>query len=119
MLSRRFLRIKAFQALYSYFQSEDKSMKKLESETFLSLERMHDLYLFFLTIGQELTHLSELKIEEARNKNAKRNIFGKTEEDNGEHSCQNLLKLSQNGAKMTFKAALGALGPGRAPGEQK
>ena len=68
MLSRRFLRVKAFQALYSYFQSEDKNMKKLESETFLSLERMHDLYLFFLTIGQELTHLSELKIEEARKK---------------------------------------------------
>ncbi|PCI94097.1 MAG: transcription antitermination factor NusB [Flavobacteriales bacterium] len=68
MLSRRFLRVKAFQALYSYFQSEDRNMKKLESETFLSLERMHDLYLFFLTIGQELTHLSELKIEEARKK---------------------------------------------------
>lgn len=68
MLSRRFLRVKAFQSLYSYFQSEDKNMKKLESETFLSLERMHDLYLFFLIIGQELTHLSELKMGEARKK---------------------------------------------------
>lgn len=68
MLSRRFLRIKVFQALYSYFQSEDKNMKNLESETFLSLERMHDLYLLLLTIGQELTHLSELKIEEGMKK---------------------------------------------------
>ncbi len=68
MLSRRFLRIKAFQGLYSYFQSEDKNMKNLESETFLSLERMHDLYLLLLTIGRELTHLSELKIEDGRKK---------------------------------------------------
>jgi N utilization substance protein B len=43
-------------------------MKKLESETFLSLERMHDLYLFFLILGQELTHLSELRMEEAKKK---------------------------------------------------
>lgn len=68
MLSRRFLRIKVFQGLYSYFQSEDRNMKKLESETFLSLERMHDLYLLFLMLGQELTHLSELKMEEAKKK---------------------------------------------------
>ena len=68
MLSRRFLRVKVFQALYSYFQSEDRNMKKLESETFLSLERMHDLYLFFLILGQELTHLSELRMEEAKKK---------------------------------------------------
>jgi len=68
MISRRFLRIKAFQALYSYFQSEDKNTKKLESETFLSLERMHDLYLFLLILGKELTHLSELRMEEAKKK---------------------------------------------------
>ena len=68
MISRRFLRIKIFQALYSYFQSEDKNMKNLESETFLSLERMHDLYLMLLTIGKELTHLAELKIDEAKKK---------------------------------------------------
>lgn len=68
MLSRRFLRVKSFQALYSYFQSEDKNMKKLESETFLSLERMHDLYLFLLLLGQELTHLSELRMEDAKKK---------------------------------------------------
>jgi hypothetical protein len=29
MLSRRFLRVKSFQALYSYFQSEDRNMKKI------------------------------------------------------------------------------------------
>ncbi|PCJ24612.1 MAG: transcription antitermination factor NusB [Flavobacteriales bacterium] len=68
MLSRRFLRIKVFQALYSYFQSEDKNMKNLESEAFLSLERMHDLYLFLLILGQELAHIANLKMEEAKKK---------------------------------------------------
>jgi N utilization substance protein B len=68
MISRRFLRIKAFQALYSYFQSEDKNTKKLTSETFLSLERMHDLYLYLMIIGREVTHLSELRMEEAKKK---------------------------------------------------
>ena len=68
MLSRRYIRIKAFQALYAYFQSDDKNEKKVESEVFLSLERMYDLYLMLLLLGQELTHQSKLKIEEAKNK---------------------------------------------------
>ena len=68
MISRRFLRVKAFQSLYGYFQSEEKNLKKLESETFLSLERMHDLYLILLCLGKELTHLSELRLEEAKKK---------------------------------------------------
>jgi N utilization substance protein B len=68
MISRRFLRIKAFQALYSYFQSEDKNTRKLQSETFLSLERMHELYLYLMVIGSELTHLSELRMEELKKK---------------------------------------------------
>ncbi len=68
MLSRRFLRIKAFQSLYAYFQSEDKVVKKLESETFLSLEKMYDLYLLLLALPLELTYLSGLKIEEAKKK---------------------------------------------------
>ncbi|HRP60364.1 MAG TPA: antitermination protein NusB, partial [Vicingus sp.] len=68
MISRRYLRVKTFQALYAYFQSEDQNMKKAENELFLSLERMYDLYLFFLALGRELTHQSELKMEEAKNK---------------------------------------------------
>ena len=54
MISRRYLRVKTFQALYAYFQSEDKNAKKAENELFLSLERMYDLYIFFLAIGKEL-----------------------------------------------------------------
>ncbi|MGE0562619.1 MAG: transcription antitermination factor NusB [Flavobacteriales bacterium] len=68
MISRRYLRVKTFQALYAYFQSEDKNAKKAENELFLSLERMYDLYIFFLAIGKELVHQSELKIEELKTK---------------------------------------------------
>ncbi|MCO6501109.1 MAG: transcription antitermination protein NusB [Vicingus serpentipes] len=68
MLSRRFLRIKIFQALYAYFQSDGKNSTTVEKELFLSLERMFDLYLFFLIIGKELVHHSKLKMEDAKQK---------------------------------------------------
>jgi len=68
MLSRRYLRIKVFQALYAYHQSDDKNLKKVESELFLSIERMYDLYLMLLSLGQELFHQSKLKMEGAKNK---------------------------------------------------
>lgn len=68
MISRRYLRIKTFQALYAYFQSNDKNLRKVENELFLSIERMHDLYLILLTLGQELIHQSKLKMEEAKKK---------------------------------------------------
>jgi N utilization substance protein B len=68
MISRRYLRVKTFQALYAYFQSDGKELKKFENELFLSLERMHDLYLVLLTVGQEVIHQSKLKMEEAKKK---------------------------------------------------
>ena len=68
MISRRYLRVKTFQALYAYFQSDDQNIKKAENELFLSLERMFDLYLHFLAIGTEIVHRAELRIEEAKTK---------------------------------------------------
>ena len=65
MISRRFLRIKIFQILYAYFQSESKDKKSAENELFLSLDRMHDLYIYFLILGKELIHHSKLKMEDA------------------------------------------------------
>lgn len=68
MISRRYLRIKVFQVLYAYFQSVDKNEKIIEKELFLSINRMHDLYLLLLTVGQELIHQANFKIEEAKKK---------------------------------------------------
>lgn len=68
MISRRYLRIKTFQALYAYFHSGEDTQLKVEKELFMSFQKMHDLYLLFLIIGQELTHLSSLKMEEQKSK---------------------------------------------------
>jgi len=68
MINRRFLRIKTFQALYAYFQGDDNDLGRREKELFLSLERIYDLYLLFFKIGGELTHVFELKMEEAKQK---------------------------------------------------
>jgi len=68
MISRRYLRVKTFQALYAYFQSDDKNINKAENELFLSLERMYDLYLYFLGLGTEIVHRAELRIEEGKSK---------------------------------------------------
>lgn len=68
MISRRYLRVKTFQALYAYFQSNDKNINKAENELFLSLERMYDLYLYLLSIGSELTHQAELRVEDSKSK---------------------------------------------------
>jgi len=68
MLSRRFLRVKVFHAIYAYFLSGEKNSRKAESELFLSLERMYDLYLYFLILGRDLIHQSELKMEDAKTK---------------------------------------------------
>lgn len=68
MISRRYLRVKTFQALYAYYQSDDKNENRVEKELFLSLEKMHDLYLFFLLIGEELVHRTTLRMEEAKSK---------------------------------------------------
>ena len=68
MISRRYLRVKTFQALYAFFQSDERNVRKAENELFLSLERMYDLYIFFLSLGKELVHQSELKIEEVKTK---------------------------------------------------
>lgn len=68
MISRRYLRIKTFQALYAYFHSGSENRQKTEKELFLSIERMYDLYLLLLTIHSDLSHLAQLKMEEAKQK---------------------------------------------------
>lgn len=75
MLSRRILRVKIFQGLYAFFQTDEKNITKSTNEVFHGIERFHDLYLLFLSFGFELIHLAELRIEENRKKHIR------TEED--------------------------------------
>ena len=64
MLNRRFLRIKVYQSLYAYWQSDDASAARIEKELFNSIERTYDLYLSLFMVFGELRHIAELRIEE-------------------------------------------------------
>lgn len=68
MLNRRYLRIKVMQALYAFFQSDNKDMVKGEREMFGSIDRIYDLYIFMLQLLVEVRHLAENAIEEGKNK---------------------------------------------------
>lgn len=68
MLNRRYLRIKAFQSLYAYWQSDNASAARIEKELFTSIERTYDLYLALLLVFGELRHVAELVFEERKKK---------------------------------------------------
>ncbi len=66
MLNRRHLRIKALQILYAFYQTEGAEYGKFEKELFASIEKMYDLYIYFLLIFEELSDFSEERIEERK-----------------------------------------------------
>ncbi len=68
MLNRRYLRIKAFQSLYAYWQSDNASAARIEKELFNGVERTYDLYLSLLLVFGELRHVAELIQEERKKK---------------------------------------------------
>ena len=68
MVNRRYLRIKVFNALYSFHQSEGASAAKLEKELFVSIDRTFDLYVSLLLLFGELReqgerHMAERKLK--------------------------------------------------------
>ncbi|MEO8588068.1 MAG: transcription antitermination protein NusB [Flavobacteriales bacterium] len=64
MISRRYLRIKVFQSLYAYWQSDSASPARIEKELFLGIERTFDMFLSLLLTFGELRHVGELRQEE-------------------------------------------------------
>jgi N utilization substance protein B len=68
MLNRRQLRIKVLQALYAWYQGESTDLVKGEKELLFSVNKIYDLYLYYLLIFEEVVHLSTLRIEERKNK---------------------------------------------------
>lgn len=68
MLNRRHLRIKVLQILYAYYQNDDKDPLKSEKELFRSIEKMYELYIYFLLTFEELVHIGEQKIEDRQKK---------------------------------------------------
>jgi len=64
MLNRRYLRIKVYQSLYAYWQSDGTSAARIEKELFLSIERTYDLYVGLLMLFGEMRRLAEQRITE-------------------------------------------------------
>lgn len=68
MLNRRHLRIKVLQALYAYYQSDEQSLRKIETELFNAIDRIYDLYLYLLLTMPELRDIGIHRIEENKKK---------------------------------------------------
>ena len=68
MLNRRYLRIKAMQSVYSFFQSEGADLVLGEKDLLRSIDRTYDLYLASLIFPCELADFAANKQEIARSK---------------------------------------------------
>lgn len=66
MLNRRQLRIKVLQALYAYFQEEERDLPKAERQLFFSIEKFYELYIYLLCIMQRLHQYRAEKMEQER-----------------------------------------------------
>jgi hypothetical protein len=68
MINRRYLRIKVYQSLYAFFQSDGGSAAKIEKELFLSVERTFDLAVALLLLFGEMKREAEDRITERKQK---------------------------------------------------
>lgn len=67
MLSRRHLRIKAMQALYSYFQSPGVDIALAEKNLFKGVDKIYDLYLYFLLLIPEIANQARMQQQVEKN----------------------------------------------------
>lgn len=68
MISRRIIRIKVLQTLYSYRQIEHENYSLAQNELFFSINKSYDLYYLLLNLSRELVDYAKRKIESNRNK---------------------------------------------------
>mgnify|MGYP000209267302 CR=1 FL=1 len=68
MLNRRHLRIKVLQSLYAFYQSDKESVVRTEKEMMEAIDRIYDLYLYFLLSFAELKSVAERRIEDNKKK---------------------------------------------------
>lgn len=68
MLNRRHLRVKALQVLYSYQQSEIKEILPFEKALLLSVDKVHEMYFWLLSLLIEVADYSIIDADERANK---------------------------------------------------
>ncbi|MFT6715714.1 MAG: N utilization substance protein B [Saprospiraceae bacterium] len=94
MLSRRHIRIKIFQALYSYFKGSVSEIALGEKELMRSINKNYELFIHLLSILMELKKFEEKLLEERKRKRLP------TEEDKNPNlrfiNNKLLLQLSEN-----------------------
>ncbi|MCC6690539.1 MAG: transcription antitermination factor NusB [Bacteroidia bacterium] len=62
------MRVKVMQALYAFFQSDNKDLNKAEKELIAGINKIYDLYVYLLTLLIELRHQAERIVADAKNK---------------------------------------------------
>jgi len=68
MVSRRLIRIKAFQVLFAYYKSEQKNIVNAQKELIFSINKTYELYHLILALLLEIRDKFEEKIERAKQK---------------------------------------------------
>ena len=68
MLNRRQIRIKILQSLYAFFQSDNSNQVAGNKELMLSISKMYEMYVFYLTIFEELVSCAQNKYDEINNR---------------------------------------------------
>lgn len=64
MLNRRHLRIKVFQILYAFQQSEVKDLRAFEKKLFAYIDKVYELYLYMLLLMMEIAEHEETAVKE-------------------------------------------------------
>ena len=68
MLNRRFLRVKALQAIYAYHQSESSNLRQAESQLLEGIDDLYKLFVYQLSFWVEIKRFAERRIEENKQK---------------------------------------------------
>ncbi|MDP3944491.1 MAG: transcription antitermination factor NusB [Lutibacter sp.] len=63
MINRRHIRIKVMQSVYALLQSKSDNLKKEEEFLYISIEKMHDLYVLMLRLLVEVKNMEKKHIE--------------------------------------------------------
>jgi N utilization substance protein B len=68
MLTRRQFRIKVLQAVYAFHQGEGERIDVAERQLLKSIERIHELYIYQLSLLVDLMEFFKTRLEESKNK---------------------------------------------------
>ncbi|MCJ8209992.1 transcription antitermination factor NusB [Mucilaginibacter sp. RS28] len=68
MLNRRHLRVKVLQALYAYYQTEKKELKQHEKNLLQSIDKVYEMYIWMLSLINEVADYAHTDAEERANK---------------------------------------------------